>query len=585
MLSSSSWRGLIPQLFLITILPLTLLLLGITFGSLSVHQNAMRMLVAERDQRAVRTMAQALEGQIRQRTYALRSLALAAPNKSAAEWQALLASASFLLPDFDGGLALLSPQGYPEAASGNWTGWDRLGESLLPVLQKSLSEASPGVASFIHPEQGERYVLVFMPVSGGDVVIAGAYAVANLVQTTLGEDNPTGALWIVDQTGALVYSSGPAPSGEPLKHPGVAEALNGKSGTTYLQVGQDEHVIAYSPLPSMGWALLIEDPWEQGSTPTQRMTQVAPLVLVPVLLLALLALWFGVRQVVQPLQRLEAQAAELAWGDFQAIEKPVQGIPEIRRLQGELIHLARKVQAAQKGLRGYIGAMTLAQEVERRRLSHELHDDTLQALIALKQRVQLAQMKLQNQDSAQSLAEIVSLTEQTIANLRRLTRALRPVYLEDLGLVTALKMLAQETSQISGIAVDFQRIGEERRLPPEVELALYRMAQEALSNVARHAQARAAWVRFTFAESQISLEVVDNGVGFQVPKSPAEFVPSGHFGLLGLYERAELIGAKLKIQSVPGKGTHLTVELPTSHFEAGLKWPIEKTPRPPQAMT
>lgn len=572
MFSPSSWRGLIPRLFLITILPLTLLLLGITFGSLSVHQSAMRALVAERDRRAVRISARSLEEQIRQRTYAIRSLALAAWNSDPTVLDSILASSAFLLSDFDGGLAFLSAEGQVEASRGDWSWWAARREGLFPMLRESLAQSNTApavVTSFTHPAQDKRYLIVFVPLAGHERIAAGAYSVVSLVEAALGEIDPASSLWMVDQNGALVYASGPVPSGEPLQHPGVADALNGKRGSTYLQVGQDEHVIAYAPLPSVGWALLIEEPWETVSTPTLRMTQMAPLVLVPVLLLALVALWFGVRQVVQPLQKLEAKAAKLAWGDFQAIEQPVQGIPEIRRLQSELIHLARKVRAAQQGLRGYIGAMTLAQEEERRRLSHELHDDTLQALIALKQRVQLAQMRSKDEEDAQSLAEIVSLTEQTITNLRRLTRALRPVYLEDLGLVTALKMLAQETSQTMGIPVDFQRIGEERRLPPEVELALYRMTQEALSNVARHARATAAWVRFTFAESQITLEVIDNGIGFQVPNSPAEFVPGGHFGLLGLYERADLIGAKLKIQSAPGKGTHLTILLPGSRFATG----------------
>jgi nitrate/nitrite-specific signal transduction histidine kinase len=87
----------------------------------------------------------------------------------------------------------------------------------------------------------------------------------------------------------------------------------------------------------MGWALVLEEPWEEVDTPTLRTTQLAPLVLVPVLLLTLVALWFGLRQVVRPLQALEAKAASLAWGDFQTIEEPVGGINEIRRLQAELV--------------------------------------------------------------------------------------------------------------------------------------------------------------------------------------------------------------------------------------------------------
>jgi two-component system sensor histidine kinase UhpB len=309
----------------------------------------------------------------------------------------------------------------------------------------------------------------------------------------------------------------------------------------------------------VGWALALEEPWETVDTPTLRTTQLAPLVLVPVLLLTLLALWFGLRWIVKPLQDLESKAATLAWGEFNAIEQPVGGITEIRRLQTELIHMARKVKAAQQSLHSYIGAITSGQEEERRRLARELHDDTIQSLIALKQRVQLAQLASKNGSSEASLTEVVSLTEQTIENVRRQTRALRPIYLEDLGLVTALEMLARETSQAANIPVEFQRQGTEVRLNPNVELALYRMAQEALNNVSKHAGATQADLNISFTSQQVTLQVIDNGKGFDVPKSPAEFAPGGHFGLLGLYERAELIGARLEIFSSPGQGSRITV--------------------------
>jgi signal transduction histidine kinase len=284
------------------------------------------------------------------------------------------------------------------------------------------------------------------------------------------------------------------------------------------------------------------------------------------LILAVLALWFGTRRIVKPLQMLESRAATLAWGDFKTIETPVGGIEEIRQLQNELIQMAHKVQAAQQSLHGYIGAITAAQEEERRRLARELHDDTIQALIALKQRVQLYQLAAPRATpESAALQEVATLTEQTIENLRRLTRALRPIYLEDLGLVTALEMLARETDQATEISIEFQRQGTERRLETAIELALYRIAQEALSNIARHAQASHASLSITFTPQTVTMQVNDNGKGFEVPRNPAEFAPSGHYGLLGLYERAELIGATLQIQSAPGQGTHLNIIMPTPH--------------------
>jgi signal transduction histidine kinase len=306
---------------------------------------------------------------------------------------------------------------------------------------------------------------------------------------------------------------------------------------------------------------LSEEAWKTATSPALELTLVAPLVLIPPLLFAIAGLWFVTKQIIQPLQKLETKAAALAWGDFEAIQDSVGGISEVQHLQIELTEMSRKVKAAQEGLHDYIGAITSAQEEERNRLARELHDDTIQAIIALKQRVQLAQKSVKDRSGKQSLKELETLAEQTIENLRRLTRALRPIYLEDLGLVTALEMLTRETSQNNQIVVDFQKTGQERRLSREIELSLYRIAQEALNNVVKHSKAAHADLKIAFDTSEIQIEVIDNGSGFTVPGSPTEFASNGHFGLLGIHERADLIGAKLEIESTLGGGTRLRVTL------------------------
>lgn len=306
---------------------------------------------------------------------------------------------------------------------------------------------------------------------------------------------------------------------------------------------------------------LSEEDMKTATSPALELTLVAPLVLIPPLLFSVAGLWFVTKQIIQPLQKLESKSAALAWGDFEAIHEPVGGISEIQHLQMELTEMSRKVKAAQEGLHDYIGAITSAQEEERTRLARELHDDTIQAVIALRQRVQLAEKSIKDQNGKRLLSELETLADQTIENLRRLTRALRPIYLEDLGLVTALEMLVRETSQSGPLIVGFHKTGLERRLGREVELSLYRITQEALNNVVKHSKATHADVKITFAPSEMTIEVSDNGSGFMVPKSPTEFAPSGHFGLLGVHERADLIGARLEIESAPGKGTRLNVRL------------------------
>ena len=564
------WRGLPLQLFGITVLPLTVLLLVITFGSLALHQNSMRVLVGERDERATRSAANAISEQLHHRSIAVLNLALRAADGTAPA--AILDTSSFLLPDFDGGLAFFSPDGVRLAATKGDATSSQLAADLVasPLLKDILSRAGPGPifsSPLVDPRTNQSLVLAAVATPSG-LVMVGAFSPASLASRALADTFASGgqaSVFIVDAQRQVLYQAGSLPLGShATEYQGVAEALRGESGTAYVQVGNDEHVVAYSSIAPTGWALVVEEHWAAVTSPMLQVTQAAPLVLVPALLLTLVALWFGARQIVQPLQSLEAKAADLAWGRYEAVEQPVDGITEIRRLQAELVHMAHKVKAAQESLRDYIGAITAAQEEERRRLARELHDDTLQSLIALNQRIQLAQLALADSPAAGSLAEIQTLMEQTMSDLRRFTRALRPIYLEDLGLVTALEMLTREVGQADDLRVEFHRTGSERRLSSEVELALYRMAQEALSNVARHAQAVQVSLSIAFKPDAVIMTISDNGRGFQVPASPAELAPAGHFGLLGLHERAELIEAHLDIQSSPGHGTLVIVQLPAS---------------------
>ena len=567
----SYWRGLITQLFLVTVLPLTLLVIAFTFGSLVLHQQAMRSLVGERDQLAVQTAASAIAEQVRQRANAVRLISVDAQEVSTDDLDALLSRVDFLQSDFDYGLAFFTKDGALEAATGDPALWESSIAALAPHIQAILASnrntlVAPG--TFVHPKTGDRLVFILAADPARQRITVGAFSAAALAQRILDNNNPDGnstSYLLVDRDRRSIYRIGFLFTEDELReHAGITEALNGERGATYQRIGDSEHVVAYSPVEPLGWALVSEEPWEMVDTPMLRTTQAAPLVLAPVLILALVALWFAARQIIRPLQDLETKAAQLAFGDFQAIEDTVGGIAEIRRLQAGLIHMAHQVKAAQQSLHSYIGAITAAQEDERRRLARDLHDETIQSLIALKQRVQLTRLAQNNGHDPSSLIEIEALTEQTIEELRRLTRALRPIYLEDLGLVTALEMLARETGQIAGIPIGFNRQGVERRLEPATELALYRIAQEALSNVARHAQASQAAMDIQFSSQAVTLLVTDNGKGFNVPKRPSEFASSGHMGLLGLYERSEMIGARLEFMSKLGEGSQITVVVPVS---------------------
>lgn len=561
----SLWHGSTLQLLGVIILPLALLVLVFALGSTWLHQRAMREMVGERDELAVQAAAGALSTEVRHRVASIRGLALRAVDSDDINKETLI-SYEFLAPDFDLGLAMFSSKGEllvkSSSAELDW-------ETLItqPDFEDFVQHSTETGEIIEWTFDGTPAILVSASSPNGQLVAVGGISAETLAAQIITNVLPgerEARIFIVNKQHIVVYQSDSDSYGygvEPANHPGVDEALQGLSGTFYMQSRGIEHVVSYSGAQPLNWALVMEEPWQAVATPILTTTQVAPLVLVPLLLITLAGLWFGTRQIVQPLRALESKSTQLAWSDASEIEEPVGGIVEIRHLQAELIQMAHKVQAAQRSLRDYIGVITDAQEDERQRLARELHDDTLQSIIALKQRVQLAQKNASDEDSQQSLQELATIAEQTIENLRRTAKALRPVYLEDLGLVTALEMLARETESGSKVKVKFQNYGQEKRLAAPVELALYRMAQEALNNVARHAQATEAELRIYFEHDKIEMRVSDNGVGFEAPNTPADFVPSGHFGLLGMYERADLIGAGLTIRSAPGEGTQLTIQL------------------------
>lgn len=563
----SRWGRLSVQVVALLILPVTILVLVIAFGSTTLHHNAMRTLVGERNERAARTVATAINAQLLHRADFIQSLALRGQDR--VSLSEVLDSSAFLDQEFDIGLAFFNPNGSLAVSRGDVEIWDTFldASDLIEGREVDNSGAHVQFTKAIPIPKSDHFVIFVYTTYGDDNPIAvGAFSVASIAYQSLASAfNPGdhGSAILVDRDQQVLYAIGDVNLNHlAAGHPGMGEALAGNSGATYSPALDSEHVIAFSQIPLTGWAVLIEEPWESVANPLLNTTQLAPLVLVPVLILAMIALWLGARQIVQPLQSLENRAVKLAWGDFEAIEDPVGGIEEINRLQRTLIHMAHKVKGAQQALRGYIGAITIGQEEERRRLARELHDDTIQSLIALDQRVQLARMSQTDENTAGQLAEIHALTGQAIQDLRRMTRDLRPVYLEDLGLVSALDMLARETQDLLDIPVGFQAIGLERRFSAEEELALYRIAQESLSNISKHAEASRASMIINFTPSITTLTVLDDGCGFVIPQSPAEFAPKGHFGLLGLHERAELIGANLNIYSSPGQGTRVVVSLP-----------------------
>jgi signal transduction histidine kinase len=553
--------GLRLQLLGLIILPFSLVLLAVALAGVQIHQQAMRRLVAERDERAVRSAGAALAEQLLHHQAAVAAMALRLGDGTSPEL--VLSQAADLQATFNRGIAVFDARGRILASTIPADTW--AGRPVREVL-----DTSAGSAHF-SPALMESGAPIAMIAAGtGQATVVGAFTTRMLLTDSYliaaGTNAQQGA-FLVDGAGLLLdWQGNLAPPTAPLEHPGVREALSGKSGSSYYRVGADEHVVAFSPVQPTGWALVTEEPWESVTSPVLNNSLLAPLVLIPALLLALMGLWFGARQVVQPLRQLDQEAALLAEDGPPGSGRPVGGIAEIRDLQRTLNGMALRIQAARAALRRYIAQITRAQEDERRRIARDLHDETIQELIALDQRIQMLGLDLQAKGApeAERAEAIHHAATEAISGIRRLTQALRPIYLEDLGLMPALRMQASAAQETLGIPVTLQRTGAERRLDPNHELAVFRIVQEALANVGRHARAGRVRIELEYGEQSMACRVMDDGIGFRASAHNVELAEQGHFGLIGMRERADLASATLKIVSAPGAGATVEVLVPYS---------------------
>ena len=217
---------------------------------------------------------------------------------------------------------------------------------------------------------------------------------------------------------------------------------------------------------------------------------------------------------------------------------------------------------AQDSLRSYVQLAIRAQESERQRLSRELHDETIQDLVVVRNSLRGA---LQSGESLDERAQLVeSGIDPSIDDIRRLCRAPRPSILDDLGLIPAIEALTGEVRSHSKLDVSVDVEGTPVRLPAEAELAVYRVVQEALHNVERHASANRAQVEISYDQSGTRVSIVDDGRGFD-PKQAAQ---TGRLGLVGMRERARLVGGELQVSRSDGL-TRVALLLP-NHACSGL---------------
>ncbi len=329
------------------------------------------------------------------------------------------------------------------------------------------------------------------------------------------------------------------------------QARSGGSGGTLradAQVGRTD------------WTIRVEQPLSEALGPVFWLRRLLVWSSVLSCAFAILLAWGAAQSVRRPILRLTADAQRIARGDLKQPIAPA-GVDEIGQLAAALERM-RKALVQDELLGRLLRKVIAAQEEERKRLARELHDETSQQLTALGMQLDLigrtfpagAPVSARLDDTKQLVGRMVD-------DLHRVIYDLRPSILDDLGLLPAIRWYAERLSK-RGVTVQFEFPESSPDLSPEARIAVYRVVQEALSNVERHAHAETVLVACDESSTGLTIEVEDDGVGFD-PEEMRQPRESGQgLGLLGMRERLSLLGGTCSVESQPGKGTRVLLKLP-----------------------
>jgi signal transduction histidine kinase len=301
-------------------------------------------------------------------------------------------------------------------------------------------------------------------------------------------------------------------------------------------------------------------------------------------------------RLVEPFAGLELHVARPTWQSYLSVpllsKGEVQGVLDLFSLSpivftqdhvtlftalGQQVGIAiqnarlfEKLRAGRKRLEILSQQLLEVQEAERRHISRELHDEIGQALTALKVNLQAAQRLSDLRALSPYLEESISIVERTLHQVRNLSLDLRPSLLDDLGVVAALRWYVDRQAQRAGFEAQFIAEPQEMRLPPDLETTCFRLVQEALTNVVRHARAQRVQVILRHNQAGLELVIRDDGVGFDVNAVKDRMPGDRSLGLLGMQERVQLVDGQIKIESDPNRGTEIRAIFPLSAHEPAL---------------
>jgi signal transduction histidine kinase len=574
---SSRFRSLHAQAILRIVLPLSLIIAGLVVASIYIFNRIVTSLIIERHHQlaglAAASVSEVTEG------YSSVLETLASKHRLLSQFPEerleALQEAEEVLDIFDAGVLIVDKQGLVTSASEDNSISFLTDVPASETFQSVRARLIPSFSNVLYGEgANDAFILIAVPLFDAEAQFAGAVVGGiDLHSTSISKPirNLTigkgGFTYLVDREGIIMAHPDPYQIGADYSNlPFVKRVIAGESGGTLTETSIGKRwVEGYAPIGTAGWGLVIQESWESITEPIRWFAVLIIAIGLAVIILVVILSWKGFDRIAVPIQTLHDQTEKLAKGEnIEPIKE--SGIDEIDVLERAFIKMAAQISAYRAGLRRYVGAITKSQEEERRRIARELHDDTIQSLLTVSRRLELYQSSENDPERRKQIATLQEMVTNTLAGVRQINRDLRPLMLEDLGLIPALQTMVRAAQQGAGAVphARFETTGQQIPLNPEQELALYRIIQEALANIRKHAQATGVLVDLSFQPGSVRLEIADNGKGFDVRPSFTDFAQMDSFGLLGIQERVWTAGGSLSIHSSPGQGTKLIVAIPVS---------------------
>ncbi|MDO9543545.1 MAG: sensor histidine kinase [Synergistaceae bacterium] len=321
------------------------------------------------------------------------------------------------------------------------------------------------------------------------------------------------------------------------------------------------YTIAVYPMLQRNLFVLAAVSWDKLLGPMVSLTTFWPFIMGILGLIGIFSVYIMWQKVIMPLKDLEEEVSMLSWGEEVPLKNAPEAVTELQKLREALVVLANSAIDKVQLSRRYVNDLVKVQEEERARISREIHDGPLQDLTALIQRLRLLSLDIDSPvEREKQLEEAKSAAMAGVKEMRELCNNLTPPWL-DLGIVQALTELSERQSAQLNIKIhlDLQEIPD---LSDDATLAFFRVAQEAVNNSARHADAENVSISLKNTGKMILLQIEDDGKGFEVLDNFTELRVQGHRGLSNMRERMSIVGGHFSIFSTPGKGTVIRCELP-----------------------